>query len=40
MLNQFHSASYPQLFGMMFGQGQNNSNLYDVYPTTVKGHPT
>jgi len=33
MLKQPYCFTYPHLFGMMFGSGQNNSNIYNVNPT-------
>jgi len=33
MLKQTYSYTYPHLFGMMFGPGENNSNIYNVNPT-------
>ncbi len=38
MLNHFFRSSYPQLFGMMFGNPRNNFQLRNVYSATDKGH--
>lgn len=38
MLKQFHNATYPQLFGMMFGLSCNNLNIRNVILPRFKGH--